>query len=391
MSGKTNGSEAFLAGEGSEASPVHKGVGAPLEQYEIAVVPGDGVGPEVSDAAVRVLQHALGSDIAVEFGSVEAGAECYRRTGDAFPDETLEACRRAHAILHGAAGLPDVLYPDGTEAGQDFSMQIRAALDLYANIRPITLMKGAPRRLTGIEPGRMSFTIVRENTEGLYAARSGGNVLRGELATDTLVMTRKGIERIAHRAAQTALSGKGAPEDGIRRVTVVDKANVLRSYAFFRQVAGEVFADYRDLEIEHIIVDAMTVHMLERPQHFDVVVCENIFGDILSDLGAAMMGGMGLAPSAETGDRHGMFQGSHGSAPAIAGKEIANPIACILSGALMLDWLGKRHNDGRLKDAAMQIRSATETVLSEGRHVTPDVGGDGSTFGCADAICAVLG
>lgn len=270
-------------------------------------------------------------------------------------------------------------------------MQIRAALDLYANIRPIRLMAGAPRRLVAIEPGQMDFTIVRENTEGLYAARSGGNLLRDEITTDTLVMTRKGIERIVRRAAEVASNGNGAPADGVKRVTIVDKANVLRSYAFFRQVADEVVADYPDLEVDHVIVDAMTVHMIERPQRFDVVVCENIFGDILSDLGAAMMGGLGLAPSGETGDEHGMFQGSHGSAPDIAGRGLANPIACILSGAIMLDWLGDRHCDQRLTSAAERIRSATEMVLAEGRHVTPDIGGDGSTSSCADAICKTLG
>lgn len=362
----------------------------PARTYTVAVVPGDGIGPEVSAAAVQVLSQAVGGDI-VRFDPVPAGAGHYLETGSAFPRETLEACRSAHAVLHGAAGLPDVLYPDGTEAGQDFSMQIRAALDLYANVRPVRLMDGAPRRLAGVAPGQMDFTIVRENTEGLYAARGGGNVLRGELATDTLVVTRKGVERIVHRAARIARDGAGAPADGVRRVTIVDKANVLRSYAYFREVADEVLAGYPDVEAEHIIVDAMTVHMLERPQHFDVIVCENIFGDILSDLGAAMMGGLGLAPSGETGDGHGMFQGSHGSAPGIAGRDLANPIACVLSGAMMLDWLGNRHDDDRLTAAAARVRQATEAVLADGRHVTADVGGDGSTRGCADAICAALG
>ncbi|MGI9504323.1 MAG: isocitrate/isopropylmalate dehydrogenase family protein [Geminicoccaceae bacterium] len=363
----------------------------PPGRYDIATVPGDGVGPEVSRAAIQVLQHAVGNDVVIDFTSHDAGAECYVKTGDAFPGEALQACKTAHAVLHGAAGLPDVLYPDGTEAGQDFSMQIRAALDLYANIRPIRLMEGAPRRLAAIEPGQMDFTIVRENTEGLYAARSGGNLLRGEVATDTLVITRKGIERIVHRAAKIAQNGIGAPADGVKRVTIVDKANVLRSYAFFREVADEVLAGYPSLAVDHVIVDAMTVHMLERPELFDVVVCENIFGDILSDLGAAMMGGMGLAPSGETGDKHGMFQGSHGSAPDIAGLGLANPIACILSGAIMLDWLGEKHGDERLTVAAGRIRSATEAVLAEGQQITPDIGGEGSTSGCADAICAALG
>lgn len=360
------------------------------KRYNIAVVPGDGIGPEVSSAAVKVLNQAIGGESTVTFTSFEAGADCYSRTGIAFPSDTLNACKEADAVLHGAAGLPDVLYPDGTEAGQDFSMQIRAALDLYANIRPIKLMAGAPQRLNGIKPGGIDFTIVRENTEGLYAARSGGNILRDELATDTLVVTRKGIERIVHRAAQIARDGDGAPADGVKRVTIVDKANVLRSYAFFRQVADEVMSEYPDLETEHVIIDAMTVHMLERPQHFDVVVCENIFGDILSDLGAAMMGGMGLAPSGETGDRHGMFQGSHGSAPQIAGQDLANPIACILSGARMFAWLGMRNADDGLLAVAKRVEAATESVLAEGRYVTPDVGGSASGSACTDAICAAL-
>lgn len=359
--------------------------------YVVAVVPGDGIGPEVSVAAVDVLKHAIGGDAAVSFDIHEAGANCYIRTGSAFPDETLAACKAADAVLHGAAGLPDVLYPDGTEAGQDFSMRIRAELDLYANVRPIKLMEGAPRRLSGVEPGQMDFTIVRENTEGLYAARGGGNILRGVVATDTLVVTRPGIERIVHRAAQIAMAGRGAPADGVKRVTIVDKANVLRSYAFFREVADEVLAEYPDIEVEHVIVDAMTVHMLERPQHFDTVVCENIFGDILSDLGAAMMGGLGLAPSGETGDKHGMFQGSHGSAPGIAGRGLANPTACILSGAMMFEWLGTTHGDERLTEAAGRVRRAVESVLAGRQHVTADVGGSASTSACVAAVCAAIG
>lgn len=362
---------------------------APPKEYAIAVVPGDGIGPEVSDAAVKVLTRAM-HDVAVTFTDYPAGADCYARTGIAFPEETLNACLDAHAVLHGAAGLPGVLYPDGTEAGQDFSMKIRAALDLYANIRPIKLMNGAPRRLADIAPGQMNFTIVRENTEGLYAARGGGNILRGEIASDTLIVTRKGIERIVRRAAELARNGQGAPADGVKRVTIVDKANVLRSYAFFRSVADETLQEYPEIQVEHVIIDAMTVHMIERPQHFDVIVCENIFGDILSDLGAALMGGMGLAPSGETGDRHGMFQGSHGSAPDIAGTGRSNPIACILSGATMLEWLGQTHADPRLTAAAARVRAATEAVLADGHAITADIGGRGSTSSCTDAICALL-
>ena len=367
-----------------------EGGGLPIpEAYEIAVVPGDGIGPEVCEATLEVLGAAFGGAPPLRVTAHEAGAACYRRGGEAFPAATLAACEAAHAVLHGAAGLPEVRYPDGTEAGQDFSMKIRTGLDLYANIRPIRLLPGAPRRLAGKQPGDIRFTIVRENTEGLYAARGGGNVLRGDLATDTLVVTRAGIERIARMAAKLALAGEGAPADGVRRVTVVDKANVLRSYAYFRQVADAVLAETPEIEVEHVIVDAMALHLVERPERFDVVLCENLLGDILSDLGAAIMGGLGLAPSAEIGEAHGYFQGSHGSAPDIAGRGLANPIACVLSAAMMLDWLAERHGDPRLAEAAARIRGATERVLADGRALTPDLGGGASTMDCAAAIAAV--
>ncbi len=359
-------------------------------EYRIAVVPGDGIGPEVSHAAVQVLECAVAGNALVKFTQHDAGAACYLDTGTAFPQATRDACLSADAVLHGAAGMPGVLHPDGTEAGQDFSMQIRASLDLFANIRPIKLMQGAPQRLNSVSPGDMDFVIVRENTEGLYAARSGGNVLRDELATDTLVVTRKGVERIVHCAARLAQAGSGAPADGVKRVTIVDKANILRSYAIFRQVATEVLADYPEVEVDYVIVDAMTVHMIERPQHFNVIVCENLVGDILSDLGAALMGGLGLAPSGETGIKHGMFQGSHGSAPSIAGKDQANPVACILSAARMLSWLGDMHNDSALQSAAARIEQATERVLAAGKHITPDIGGSASSSACTTAICDSL-
>ncbi len=362
----------------------------PRRAYDIAIVPGDGIGPEVAAATVGILRQALDGRVDVRFRDHPAGAGCFLETGTAVPEATLAACRAADAVLHGAAGLPGILHADGTEAGQDFSMRIRAALDLYANVRPIRLMAGAPRRLREAGPGDIDFTIVRENTEGLYAARNGGNLLRGELATDTMVITRRGVERIVRRAAEIARAGGGAPADGVKRVSIVDKANVLRSYAFFRETADAVLAEFPEIEVEHVIVDAMTVHMLERPAHFDVVVCENLIGDILSDLGAAMMGGMGLAPSSETGDRHGMFQGSHGSAPAIAGQDVANPMACILSGARMLDWLAEQHQDDRLAAAAGRIVRAVETVLADGRQVTSDIGGSASTTACAAAVCDAL-
>jgi len=353
----------------------------------ICVVPGDGIGPEVVEAAVRVLEAVRpdGVDLAFEFHAAGAGA--YLATGEAFPAATRRACRAADAVLHGAAGLPEVVLADGTEAGQDFSMQIRAGLDLFANIRPLRLLPGVPRRLAGDRP--VDFTIVRENTEGLYASRGGGTLVRDEVATDTLVQTRRGIERVVHVAAELARRGSGAPSDGVKRVTVVDKANVLRSYAFFRRVADEVLAQYGDVQVEHLLVDAMALHLVERPERFDVVVTENIFGDILSDLGAALIGGLGMAPSAELGERHGLFQGSHGTAPSLTGTGRANPLACVLSAALMLDRLSDTRALPALADGAERMRRAVSAVVTDGLG-TPDIGGRGTTASVTEAVIAGL-
>ncbi len=360
-----------------------------MAKYKIAVVPGDGIGPEVCRAAVSVLQASAVAE-RFEFTEHAAGADSYTATGDAFPEDTMAACRSADAVLHGAAGLPDVLYPDGTEAGQDFSMKIRAALDLYANVRPIKLFDGIASPLAGRKPGDIEYVIVRENTEGLYAARSGGNLLRDEIASDTMVITRKGTARVVRQAAELALQRNGAPADGKRRVTIVDKSNVLRSFAFFRRVAEEVLADYPAVEVDYALSDAVTIRMVERPDTLDVLVSENFIGDIISDLGAATVGGMGLAPSAELGDDYGYFQGSHGTAPDIAGKGVANPVATILSAAEMLDWLGRRHQDQPLTAAAQSIRDAAGGVLKAGDAATPDLGGNGTTESFADAISRAM-
>jgi len=357
------------------------------ESYWVALVPGDGIGKEVCASAVEVL---VAEGCPLRFTSHDAGAECYLETGNAFPEETFEACSSADAILHGAAGLPEVKYDDGTEAGQDFSLNLRKRLDLFANIRPIRLFEGVPTRLADVSPGSIDYVVVRENTEGLYAARGGGSLVGDHVATDTLVITRAGVERISRTAAELCLSRKGAPGDGKKRVTIVDKANVLRSYAFFRRVASEILSEYPEIEIEYMIVDAMTFHMIERPEHFDVIVCENLIGDILSDLGGATVGGLGFAASVETSEKHGYFQASHGSAPDIAGKNIANPTATILSAALMLRWLGQKFDDTRLRDGYRRIQTACESVLKSGEARTMDLGGTATTSEFTHAVCDAL-
>jgi 3-isopropylmalate dehydrogenase len=357
-----------------------------MKTYEIAVVHGDGIGPEVCQAALDVVHAALGNNQVLRFVEYEAGAELYRRTGVSYPEESFEGCRRADAILHGAAGLPGVTYPDGTEAGLDFGLQTRFRLDLYANVRPIRLLPGITSRLASKRPGDIDYVIVRENTEGLYASRGNGIVLRDEVATDALVLTRKGTERVARAAFELARKRNGAPADGKRRVTCCDKSNVLRSYAFFRRVFDEVAAQYPDIEADYCYADAMTVHLIERPEHYDVIVTENMFGDIMSDLAAATVGSMGMSPSAEIGDGHAMFQASHGSAPTIAGQGIANPYGTILSAASMLLWLGDRHSEVVLSHAGHAIEAAVVDTLGAGVALTRDIGGRASTRDVVDAV-----
>lgn len=350
-----------------------------MTPYNIAVVHGDGIGPEVCKSAVQVLQAVPTIAGALRFTEFPAGANEYLRSGAALPPATLEGCRAAHAVLHGATGIPGVTYPDGTETGIEFGLQLRFALDMFANVRPIRLREGVRSPLAHQAPGAIDYIIVRENTEGLYAARGGGVVLRDETAVDSLVITRKGTERVCRLAFELARGRNGAPRDGKKRVTCCDKANVLRSYAFFRRVFDEVARDYPDIEADYAYADAMTCYMVERPGHFDVVVTENMFGDIISDLGAASVGSMGMSPSAEIGRDHGFFQAAHGSAPDIAGQNIANPYGTILSAASMLEWLAKRHQDERLTAGAQAIERAVSQSLLAPAGLTRDIGGEART------------
>ncbi|HBI83066.1 MAG TPA: 3-isopropylmalate dehydrogenase [Alcaligenaceae bacterium] len=357
-----------------------------MAKYQIATIEGDGIGPEVCQSAVTVLQEACGAGV-LDFNQYPGGATHYVRSGFVLPEDTFQACRDSHAIFHGAAGMPDVTYPDGTEVGNDLHLQLRFKLDLYANVRPIRLYQGDFSPLKNRASGEIDYVIVRENTEGLYASRGAGVSLRGEVVTDTLVMTRKGIERVARFAFDLSRKRSGAPRDGKRRLTVCDKANILRSYAFFRSVCDEVSKDYPDVEIDYAYVDAITVHMVKKPDFYDVIVAENMFGDIISDLGAATVGGMGIAPSGEVGDTHGLFQGAHGSAPDIAGQNIASPLATVLSGALMLRWLSDRHSDSSLLASAQRVERAVEAMLSEKIAIPRDLGGNAS---CTDVTEAIL-
>ena len=359
--------------------------------YRIALLPGDGIGPECMAATQLVLDRlvATNSGLDLECTTYRAGAELYRDAGVALPDEVLESCLAADAVLLSAIGLPDVRQPDGTEVQPTMMVGLRRALGLHSAARPVKLYSGSPCALKDTGPG-IDFVIVRENLEGLFASFGGGSRVGDEVATDTLVVTRTGTTQVADFAFKLAQRRNGRPSDGQKRVTCVDKANVFRSMAFFRKVFHEVAAGYPEIFHDAVYVDAMSLYMVQNPWDFDVVVMENQFGDILSDLGAGIVGGLGLGPSAEVGEKHALFQPSHGTAPTIAGQNVANPLATILSAGMMLDWLADRHRDSVCADAATQIEQAVEAVLTAAQTLTPDLGGTASTTEVAQAVCASL-
>jgi 3-isopropylmalate dehydrogenase len=353
-----------------------------LSDYDIAVLPGDGIGTEVTEAALdvlRVLAPRLGRRFATTVHP--AGAGHYRATGVALPEPTLEACRRAHATLFGAMGLPDVRSADGTEVIPQ--LDIRFALDLFAGVRPIRTWPGLPVPLADPRAAQIDLVLVRENTEGLFHARGRG-MLDGDTARDTMQITRRGTARVCDFAFELARQRRAQGRQG--RVTNVDKANVFTSMAFWRRVFDERARAHPDIATEHAYVDAMALNLVLRPWAYDVLVAENMFGDILSDLIAALVGGMGMAPSADIGEHHALFQPAHGTAPDIAGRGIANPSAMLLSLAMMLDWLAVRHADRALADGARAIERALQNAFAEGAVRPFDFGGRSGTAEIVRAV-----
>lgn len=343
-------------------------------------------------AATRIVLGQMVRDtpgLDLNFTSHAAGAQLYRQTGETLPQDVLADCLDADAVLLSAIGLPDVRLPDGTEVQPTMMVGLRRALDVHSAVRPVKLYPGAPCALKDTGPG-IDFVVIRENLEGLFASFGGGGKVGDEVATDTMVITRRGTTRVADYAFRLAQRRNGRPSDGKKMVTCVDKANVFRSMAFFRQVFMDVAQSYPEIDKGAVYVDAMSLYMVQNPWDFDVLVMENQFGDILSDLGAGLVGGLGLGPSAEIGEHHALFQPSHGTAPQIAGKNIANPMATMLSAAMMLDWLGDKHNDAVCAQAAISLENAVAQVLKDGNVRTPDIGGTSSTTAVADAVAAAL-
>ncbi|MEQ9126165.1 MAG: isocitrate/isopropylmalate family dehydrogenase, partial [Alphaproteobacteria bacterium] len=359
--------------------------------FRIAVYPGDGIGIEIMAAARRALratQDALGG-FELELTDYECGAGYYRDSGEEISEAAFEAGRAADAILLGAIGLPDVRKPDGTEISPHLRM--RAEFGLYGGVRPVKLYPNVKTPLADPRAQGIDLVILRESTEGLFASVGKGRVIDDREAREELVITRPVTERLVDLAIDIARGRQGRPgADGPGRVTCVDKANVFAAYAFFRKIYDERMDRAPDLARGYAYVDAAALDLVRKPWTFDVMVMENMFGDILSDLAGGLVGGMGMAPCAEIGDAHALFQPAHGTAPDIAGKGIANPSAMLVSAAMMLDWLGRRHDAPALRHAGRGLERALEIGFADGTVRPVDLGGDVGTEAITDAVVAAL-
>lgn len=361
-----------------------------MKTFQIARFDGDGIGPEVMREAVAVIEAAekrVGG-FHCEYQSLPAGANHYRETGVAFPDASREAAHAADAIFLSSLGLPDVLKPDGTEVQGDMIVLTRRDLDLYKGVRPVKLRPNVPSPLADVGAG-IDLVVLREQSEGLFAAYQSSHIVKDQVYSDSMIVTRRGSERICKSAFELAAKRSGAPADGRSKVTCVDKSNNFQAMAFFRQVFNETAVEFADVAVDYAYIDAIMLHILQRPSNFDVLVLENMYGDILSDLTAGIVGGMGFAPSGDIGDDHAMFQCAGGSAPDLAGKDVANPVAQILSGAMMLEWLGNRYQNDAATQAAVLIDSAVDKVLAEG-HLTLDAGGSTGTTEFGSRVVEVI-
>ena len=324
------------------------------DKYQIAVVPGDGIGKEVMEATIFVLDSL---DIDFDYVYAEAGDECLEKTGNALPGETLDTIRNADACLFGAAG----------ETAADVIVKIRQEMKMFANLRPVKTYPNTNSLFENID-----FMIVRENTEGMYIADEESYTDDGAVARR--IITKEAEERIIDYAFNYAL------ENNKTKVTAVHKANVLKKTdGLFKEIFYEVAERYPDIATEDFYVDATAMYLITQPQTFEVIVTTNLFGDILSDEGAGLVGGLGLIPSANIGEDGALFEPVHGSAPDIAGQGKANPIAMMLSAIMMLRYIGEN-------EAADRFDAAILKVLNDADILTADLGGNASTMEVAQAV-----
>jgi len=330
--------------------------------HQVTLIPGDGSGPEVIAAAKKVIE---ATGVSITWEMAEAGAAMIEKHATPLPDETIEAIRRTGVALKG---------PIATPVGTGFrsvNVALRKTFDLYANVRPAKTYPGVITKFENID-----LVIVRENTEDLYAGIE--RMVDENTAESIKLFTRKGCERIIRYAFEYAV------REGRQKVTAVHKANIMKcTDGMFLDIAREIAKEYPQIKFNDSIVDAMCMRLVMYPEDYDVLVCPNLYGDIVSDLCAGLVGGLGLTPSANIGVDGAIFEPIHGSAPDIAGQHIINPTAAILSGALMLAHLGEA-------TAASSIERAISNVISDGTILTRDMGGDASTEAFADAVIAAL-
>ena len=353
-----------------------------MNNYKIAVIPGDGIGKEVVEEGVKVLQKIakLDKTFNLEFTYFPWGCEYYLKTGKMMDDDGIERLSHYDAIYLGAVGYPTV--PDHLSL-RELLLKIRMSFDEYINLRPVKLLKGAPCPLKNKEPKDIDFVVIRENSEGEYCGLGEwhNKGQKDEFVYQTGKFTRNGVERVIRYAFELAR------KEGRHKVTSVTKGNALNySMVFWDQVFHEVAKEYPDIESNQLMVDAASMLMVLHPERFEVVVTSNLFGDILTDLGAAIAGGMGLAAGDNLNPERkypSMFESIHGSAPDIAGKGIANPIAQIWAAGGLLRHLGYQTWYNRLV-------AAFETLLTEKKVLTPDLGGNNSTSDVGDEICNIL-
>jgi len=328
----------------------------------IALIPGDGIGPEVTEAAVRVME-SLGVDI--EWEPLEVGAAAFSRHGKPVPDEVLDRIKELGVALKGPASTP---------IGGGFSspnVTLRKGLDLYASLRPVRSLPGVRSRFENVD-----IVVVRENTEGLYSALE--HLVVPGVAESLKICTEKASTRIARFAFEYARAR------GRRKVTAVHKANIMKlTDGLFLECARKVAREYGDIEYNELIIDNVCMQLVVDPTRFDVLLMENLYGDIVSELCSGLVGGVGVVPGANYGKRTVMFEAVHGSAPDIAGKNLANPLGLILSAGLMLEHIGETEAAGRLNAAVMSL-------LQDGDSLTPDLGGNAGTRQMTDALIARL-
>ena len=350
---------------------------------KILVLPGDGIGPEITAATLEVLDRANALwKLGLEWRREEIGLLSLRKEGTTLPSRVLDAARAASGVILGPLATYD--YPPRDQGGLNPSAEFRTTLDLYANIRPAKSRLGV-----GLTGKPVDLVIYRENTEGFYADRNMHQGTADFMATEDVALslrrvTAKCCERIARRAFEAAAQRRG-------KVTAVHKANVFRvSDGLWLREVRKVAKGFPKVQLEEVIVDAMAALLLRDPMRFDVVVAENMYGDILSDEASELSGGLGLGGSINAGDRWCLAQAQHGSAPDIAGKNVANPVSLVLSAAMLLEWMGAQSGNAALGTAASKIEAAVDSTLRDPARRTPDLGGKLGTREFAKAVAAGL-